>query len=112
MKDSFTIHDLPLSKSPQEKLQKYGAQKLSDQEILALIMGRGITGESVMVTARCQLKRFRNLKAIIKASLEEFSQVRSISLVKAVQIKTTYELVNRIDGCLQTAEKSVIKPEL
>ncbi len=109
MKDSFTIHDLPISERPRERLQKYGAHTLSAQEILALIMGRGISDESVMVTAQRLLERFGNLKAIAEASLEELSQVRGIGLAKAAQLKAACELANRIDGRLEAAEKSVIK---
>ena len=42
MKKSFTIHDLPISERPRERLQKFGVEALSAQEILALILGRGI----------------------------------------------------------------------
>ena len=52
MKKTFTIHDLPLSERPRERLQKLGPDALSAQEVLALILGRGIAGESVMITAQ------------------------------------------------------------
>ncbi len=42
MKKSFTIHDLPISERPRERLHKFGVEALSAQEILALILGRGI----------------------------------------------------------------------
>ena len=43
-KDSFTIHDLPVAERPRERLQKFGSEALSAQEILAVILGRGIAG--------------------------------------------------------------------
>nr|QNO53235.1 hypothetical protein HNLOENAD_00035 [Methanosarcinales archaeon ANME-1 ERB6] len=49
-KKSFTIHDLPVSERPRERLLNLGSEALSAQEILALVLGRGIAGESVMVT--------------------------------------------------------------
>ncbi|MFC1871795.1 UPF0758 domain-containing protein [Chloroflexota bacterium] len=61
MKGAFTIHDLPVSKRPRERLQKLGADALSAQELLALIFGRGIAGESVMITAQRILREFGNL---------------------------------------------------
>ena len=64
MKKSFTIHDLPIPKRPRERLQKLGVDALSAQEILALIPGSGIAGESVMVTAQRLLSQFGNLKGI------------------------------------------------
>jgi DNA repair protein RadC len=84
--DSMTIHDLPPADRPRERLQRLGAEALSAQEILAVILGRGISGESVMVTAQRLLSQFGGLKGIAGASLEELSQVRGIGLAKAAQI--------------------------
>ena len=52
MKQSFTIHDLPKEERPRERLVKFGEQALSAQELLQLILGRGIAGESVVVTVK------------------------------------------------------------
>ena len=41
---SFTIHDLPVAERPRERLQQHGAKTLSAQELLAVILGRGIAG--------------------------------------------------------------------
>jgi len=49
MSKSFTIHDLPKDERPRERLVKFGEQALSAQELLQLILGRGIAGESVAV---------------------------------------------------------------
>ncbi|MCJ7764303.1 MAG: hypothetical protein MUO90_03990, partial [Dehalococcoidales bacterium] len=70
-KKSFTIHDLPVAERPRERLQKYGAESLSAQEIIALILGRGISGESVMVTAQRLISQFGSLGGIAGASVEE-----------------------------------------
>jgi len=97
MKNSFTIHDLPKSERPRERLQRFGSEALSSQELLALILGRGIKGESVMVTAQRLLSTFGNVRAISEASLEELTQVKGIGLAKASQIKACFELGKRQD---------------
>ncbi|HUT97171.1 MAG TPA: DNA repair protein RadC [Dehalococcoidales bacterium] len=109
MNKSFTIHDLPVSERPRERLQKLGAEALSAQEILAVILGRGVSGESVMVTAQRLLSRFENLKGISEASVEELSQVRGIGIAKATQIKAAFELASRLDGYAQAGDKTVVK---
>ena len=39
---SFTVRDLPRQESPRERLQEFGPEALSAQELLALVIGRGI----------------------------------------------------------------------
>ena len=108
-KKSFTIHDLPLSERPRERLQKFGVEALSAQEILALILGRGISGESVMVTAQRLLSQFGSIKGIAGASVEELSQLKGIGLAKAAQIRAAFELANRLEGYAEAGEKPIIK---
>ncbi len=109
MKKSFTIHDLPISERPRERLQKFGIAALSAQEILALILGRGAAGESVMVTAQRLLSQFGNLKGIASASVEELAQIKGIGVAKASQIKAAFELANRVEDYSEAGEKPVIK---
>jgi DNA repair protein RadC len=109
VKKSFTIHDLPASERPRERLRKFGAEALSAQEILAVILGRGISGESVMVTAQRLLSQFGSLKGIAVASLEELAGVRGIGLAKAAQIRAVFELVSRIEDYHDSEKREVVK---
>ena len=109
MKDSFTVHDLPLSERPRERLLKLGSEALSAQEVLALILGRGIKGESVMVTAQRLLSKFGNLKGVANASVEELSEIRGIGLAKAAQIKAAVELSKRLESPVAESGKPIIK---
>ncbi|MBU4502194.1 MAG: DNA repair protein RadC [Nanoarchaeota archaeon] len=94
---SFTVHDLPKSERPRERLQKHGAEALSSQELLALIIGRGVSKKSVMTIAQELLSRFGNIKAISEATLEELSQIKGIGIAKAAQLKASFELARRKD---------------
>ncbi len=95
MKNSFTIHDLPPEERPRERLAKFGEHSLSIQELLQLILGRGIAGESVAVTAQKLLTHFGSLQKLSEASIEELSQIRGIGLAKACQIRACFEIARR-----------------
>jgi len=92
---SFTVHDLPRAERPRERLQKFGAEALSAQELLALVIGRGIPKKSVMNIAQELLVKFGNVKAISQATIEELSQIKGIGLAKAAQLKACFELGKR-----------------
>jgi len=105
----MTIHDLPISERPRERLQKYGVEALSAQEILALILGRGIAGESVMVSAQRLLSQFGSLRGIAGASVEQLSQVRGIGVAKSSQIKAAFELANRLEDYSEAGKKPLVR---
>ncbi len=109
MKNSFTVHDLPLSERPRERLSKLGSEALSSQEILALILGRGTKGESVIITAQNLLTKFGNLKNLASASIEELTQIKGIGPAKAAQIKATFELVKRLENFPDETNKVTVK---
>ncbi len=104
---SFTIHDLPKSERPRERLQMHGAEALSSQELLALILGRGVKGESVLVTAQRLLSEFGNVKNISQASLEELSAIKGMGTAKASQLKAAFELGRRKEE--DTGEQIAVK---
>ncbi|MBU1205652.1 MAG: DNA repair protein RadC [bacterium] len=94
---SFTVRDLPRSERPRERLQRFGPEALSAQELLALVIGRGIPKKSVLNIAQELLARFGNIKAISQATIEELSEIKGIGLAKAAQIKACFELGRRED---------------
>jgi len=96
MEKSFTIRDLPKEERPRERLSKFGEQALSAQELLQIILGRGIKGESVAITAQKLLSHFGSLQKIAEASLEELSSIKGIGLAKASQIKAAFEIGRRL----------------
>ena len=108
---SFTIHDLPKPERPRERLQKFGPEALSAQELLALVIGRGIPRKSVMSIAQELLAKFGNVKAISQATIEELSQIKGIGLAKAAQIKACFELGKREDLEPEVKDFDVKNPE-
>ncbi|MCJ7484407.1 MAG: DNA repair protein RadC [Thermodesulfovibrionales bacterium] len=112
MSKSFTIHDLPADERPRERLVKFGEQALSAQELLQLILGRGIAGESVVVTAQKLLSQFGSLQRLAEASIEELSLIKGIGLAKAAQIKAAFEIGRRLSTqAMPYKSKELTDPE-
>ena len=97
LESSFTIHDLPAEERPRERLKKFGSQALSGPELLALVIGRGVAGKSALIIAQELLRRFKSIKGISEATLEELSGISGIGLAKAAQLKACFELGKRQD---------------
>lgn len=109
MAKSYTLHDLPQEERPRERLQKYGAEVLSLSELLALILGSGIQGEPVTLTAQKLLSKFGSLKAMSEASLEDLISIKGLGLAKATQIKACFEIARR-SGSGEVVKNSRRKP--
>ena len=93
---TLTVRDLPPDQRPRERLTQRGAEVLSEQELLACLLGRGIAGESVLVSAARLLAAFGTLRGLAEASVEQLATVRGIGPAKAVQVKAAVELARRL----------------
>ncbi len=108
----MTIKDLPKDERPRERLVQFGEQVLSSQELLQLILGRGIAGESVAVTAQKLLAQFGSVQKLSEASIEELSSIKGIGLAKATQIKAAFEIGRRVSiQTLDYKSKELTDPE-
>lgn len=104
MSDSLTIKDLPIEERPRERMMRYGAQILSDAELLAVLIRTGTAAESALILAQRILKgdgSKSGLAYIADASIEELSKIKGIGLAKSVQIKAAVELGRRISSYTQ-----------
>ena len=113
MKDdkSFTVNDLPKLERPRERLQRFGPGALSSQELLALIIGRGVSKRSVMSIAQELILKFGSIKAIGEATLEELSAIKGIGLAKAAQLKAAFELARRQELERDPGNYEITNPE-
>lgn len=98
---SFTVKDLPSQERPRERLANLGAENLSLHELLAIILGRGSRGESVMTTVQNIIVKFGSLDGLHEASLEDLQQVRGLGPAKACQLKACLELSKRFNKPIQ-----------
>ncbi len=105
----FTLNDLPRAERPRERLAMHGPDTLSSVELLAIILGRGIRGEPVMIIAQKLISQFGSLENIATASLEDLLEVKGLGLAKAAQLKACFEISRRIISPASTAQKIIIR---
>ncbi len=88
-----TIKDMPEHSRPREKLREKGASALTDEELVAAILGMGTTGMDVRTIARQVAGLIREHKATL--TLDHLLAVPGIGLAKAAQILSSFELARR-----------------
>ena len=108
---SLTIRDLPTAQRPRERLLSLGVDVLSDQELLCCILGRGIAGESVLITAQRLLSRFGDVQGLAQASMEELAGVRGVGMAKAAQLKAAIQLGQRASADRPRPSEPIETPE-
>jgi DNA repair protein RadC len=87
------IKDMPAHSRPREKLQERGASALTDEELVAAIIGMGTAGRDVRAIAK-------QVAALIRVrqkdlSLADLMEVPGMGLAKAAQILSAFELARR-----------------
>jgi DNA repair protein RadC len=94
---SFTVHDLPAGERPRERLVKFGVESMSLQELLAVVLGRGVQGMSVIDMAQELVGKFETLEKMSDASIAELKDTRGMGVAKATQLKAVFELARRLN---------------
>ena len=92
------LKDLPFEERPRERLLLKGSSSLSAIELMALILGRGVPGESVINLSERILAKFGDLHNLGKISAQEFLSIDGIGVAKACQIVAAFEIARRISG--------------
>jgi DNA repair protein RadC len=88
-----SIKDLPKSERPREKLLEKGAQALSDNELLAVLLGKGTQRHDVLSLAK-KLITIIDRKGI-KLTAEDILDIDGIGTAKAALIAAAFEFVRR-----------------
>ena len=107
---NLTIHDLPRIERPREKLLKYGAGRLSAAELLAILLGTGKKGESVLLLAKKLLKAF-SFEKLPCITPDEFLQISGIGPAKACELLASIELGKRLFQNKKVIISQLLKPQ-
>jgi len=93
---TLMIRDVNIENRPRERLLRQGAESLSNQELLAILLRTGTKEESVLVLANRVLNVFERLHHLKHATIEEMMAIKGIGEVKAIQLMAAVELGRRL----------------
>jgi DNA repair protein RadC len=88
-----TIKDMPEHDRPREKLREKGASALTDEELVAAILGMGTAGVDVRTISKQVAGLLREHGESLR--LEHLLEVPGMGLAKASQILSAFELARR-----------------
>lgn len=89
------IKDLPKVERPREKLEKYGPERLSNSELLAILLRTGGKGINVVELAKRILSKFSG-NGLSKANVKELKNTFGLGNAKACEIVACFELGRRL----------------
>lgn len=95
MIQSQKIKDLPKVDRPREKLIQYGPGRLSNSELLAIILRSGKKGENVIDFAEKILKRFKSVN-LPELTYKDLIIIPGLGPAKACEIVACFELSKRL----------------
>ncbi|MEI4769414.1 DNA repair protein RadC [Psychrobacillus sp. FJAT-51614] len=105
---ALMIRDVHIADRPRERLIRQGAQSLSNQELIAILLRTGTKQESVLHLANRVLNFIEQIQELKNATLEEIMSVKGIGQAKAVQLLAAVELGRRLSQ-QKTDEKFTIR---
>jgi len=90
-----TIKELPKVERPREKLMQYGPEKLSNSELLAILLRSGTKEENVVELSNKILKRF-SANELPNLTFDDLKNYPGLGPAKACEIVACFELGKRL----------------
>lgn len=89
------LKDLPRVDLPREKLIKYGPERLTNLELLAILLRTGPKGQNVLDFSKKILHQFPDTH-LVYAKFEELRKIKGLGIAKTCEIIASFELGKRL----------------
>ena len=96
---------------PRERLLDLGAEQLSNQELLAILLRTGTKKRPVLEVSTHILGSLDSLADFRSLSLQELQKIKGIGQVKSIEIKAMIELANRINKAEYSKQERIMSSE-
>lgn len=108
---NVTLRDIPHEERPRERMLQYGAQALSNAELLAILIRTGTVSESAVSLAQRLLMQTNGLRNLVEMSTEQLTAIRGIGTAKALQIQAGIEIGRRLARTGQAEMVTIRSPK-
>lgn len=90
------LNEMSSEDLPREKLARYGAASLSNEELMALFLGSGTKGHNVFQVCRDLLKTHGSLANLGRLSVHDLAKTKGIGPAKASNLAAAFEIGARV----------------
>jgi DNA repair protein RadC len=90
-----TLKELPTAERPRERLFAHGPEKLSDAELLGILLGTGVPGATAVDLGRRLVARFGGLRGLERRAAADLAAERGIGPARAARLTAGLELGRR-----------------
>lgn len=111
MDNNLKILDIPKDERPIERLVKFGAETLTNQELLAIILRCGTRGENVLELSGRILGEVNGINGILNISYADVMKIKGIKKVKGSQILAVGELFRRFNSLKSNSKIKISSPK-
>ncbi|MCP3773992.1 DNA repair protein RadC [Paenibacillus sp. MZ04-78.2] len=108
---NMTLRDVPSEDRPRERMMLYGAQALSNAELLAILLRTGTYHESAVHVAQRLLLQSGGLRMLTDMSMEQLTEIKGIGEAKALQIQAGIELGRRLARSTMNETVTIRSPQ-
>ncbi|HEX7057899.1 MAG TPA: DNA repair protein RadC [Bacilli bacterium] len=107
---NLTLRDVPIEERPRERMLQFGAQALSNAELLAILLRTGTYSESAVTLANRILMEAGGLRNLVEMSPDQLVSIKGVGTAKAVQVKASIELGRRLARTVRNDMVAVRSP--
>ena len=90
------LKELPASEMPRERLIKYGASNLSNEDLISILIRTGSKDVNVKELSSKILSKIKGINSLNDLSLRELTSIKGVGQTKALTILAAIELGKRV----------------
>jgi DNA repair protein RadC len=92
------LKSMAVGERPQERMERFGANALSDTELLAMLLRSGTRGRDVLTLTSGLIAEAGSLPGLLSWKEADFCRIKGIGRVKALQLVAVMEVARRVIG--------------